>query len=220
MRRIAAIGGGLVLLVLILLGVAQLVLPGIAAQQLRDRLSRSGTVLQVKVDAFPAIELLWHRADHVVIRMGSYRSSASELSSTLNQVADTGALDASAARMTAGLLSLRNARLHKQGNQLVGSATVTQADLRTSIPVLDGVALIASANGQLTLRGTATVFGLTAAADATVRSENGDLLVTPDIPFGGVATITLFSNPHVAVDGVAASPVPGGFALTIHGHLR
>lgn len=220
MRRIAAIGGGFGLLVLVLLLIAQLVLPGIAAQQLRDRLRRSGSVLQVEVSAFPAIELLWHRADRVVVRMGTYRSSASALSTTLSQVTDSGSLDASATRMTAGLLTLRDARLQKQGNQLTGSATVTQADLRTSIPILDGVRPVASSNGQLTLQGTATVFGLTATANATVGPENGKLVVTPDILFGGLATITLFSNPQIAVDGVGASPAPGGFALTAHGRLR
>lgn len=219
MRRIAVLGGLLGLLLLIVLVIAQLVLPGIAAQQLRDRLGQSGTVLRVEVDAFPAIKLLWHRADHVVIRMGSYHSSASALSTTLNQVADTGTLDASAAQMTAGLLTLRDARLQKGGNQLTGSATVTESDLRSSIPVLDGVRLVASSGGQLTLQGTATVFGLTATADATVRPENGSLIVTPDVPLGGLATITLFSNPHVAVDGVAATPTPLGFTLTAHGRV-
>jgi LmeA-like phospholipid-binding len=216
----AAIGAGFVLLVILLLLIAQLVLPGIAAQQIRDRLKRSGTVLKVEVDAFPAIELLWHQADHVVVRMGSYRSSTAALSSTLSQVADTGSMDASATRMTAGLLTLRDASLQKHGDQLVGSATVTQNDLRTSIPILNGVEPVAASNGELTLRGTATILGLTATADATVRPENGNLVVSPDVLFGGLATITLFSNPHIAVDGVAATPVPGGFALTAHGRLR
>src|SRR5438270_11485214 len=133
MRRIAAIGGGLVLPVLLVLVIPQLVLPGIAAQELRDRLSRSGTVLRVEVDAFPAIELLWHRADRVVVRMGNYRSSAGRLSNTLSQVADTGSLDASAGRMTAGLLMLRNARLTKRGDQLTASATVTASDRRAGV---------------------------------------------------------------------------------------
>ncbi len=68
-------------------------LPGIAEQQLRDRLARSGTVLHVEVHAFPAIELLWHQADRVVIRMGQYRSSSPNLGSTLGQTADVGKLD-------------------------------------------------------------------------------------------------------------------------------
>ena len=56
MRRIIVLSVAGAVLVLLL--VAQLVLPGIAAQRLRDRLSRSGQVLKVEVDAFPAVELL------------------------------------------------------------------------------------------------------------------------------------------------------------------
>ena len=77
MRRLIALGVvGVVLLVLL---IAQLVLPGIAANRLRDQLSKSGTVLSVKVSAFPAIELLWGQAGSVVVRMGRYAAGASEI---------------------------------------------------------------------------------------------------------------------------------------------
>jgi hypothetical protein len=219
-RRIAYLAGGLVIVVLVVLVIPQLILPGIVAQRLRDRLARSGKVLKVEVHAFPAIELLWHQADSVVIRMASYRSSSSKLSSTLGQVGDTGSLDASAGRLVAGLLTLRDARLQKHGDQLTGSATVTERDLRASFPVLDGVVPVGSSGGELTLRGTATVFGVTATVDATVRPQNGALVVSPDVPFGGLATIRLFSSPTIAVQGVAARAVPGGFALTGSARLR
>ncbi len=220
MRRISAIAASVLLAVLIVLVIPQLVLPGIAAQRLRDRLARSGTVLKVEVDAFPAIELLWHQADHVVVRMASYRSSAAELSGTLGQVGDTRTLDASANRLVAGLLILRNARLEKRGNRLTASATVTESDLRASVPVLDGVAPVASSGGQLTLQGTATVLGVTGTVNATVRPDAGALVVSPDVPFGGLATITLFSSPAIAVESVAAAPAPGGFSLTAQARLR
>ena len=220
MRRISVIGASVVLAVLIVLVIPQLVLPGIAAQRLRDRLARSGTVLDVEVDAFPAIELLWHHADRVVVRMASYRSSAAELSRTLSQVGDAGTLDASANRLIAGLLTLHDARLQKRGNQLTGTATVTESDLRASFPLLDGVAPVASSGGQVTLRGTATVLGLTATVDATVRPAAGALVVSPDLPLGGLATITLFSNPAIAVEGIAAASSAGGFSLKANGRLR
>jgi hypothetical protein len=216
-RRISLVGAGVLVVTLVVLGVAQLVLPGIAAQRLRDRLERSGTVLRVEIDAFPAIELLWHRADKVVVRMASYSSSAAKLSSTLNEVADTGSLDASARRLVAGLLTLRDATLRKRGDRLTAGATVTESDLRSSFPVLDGVQPVASSSGQLTLQGTATVLGVTVTADATVRPENGSLVV--DAPFG-LATLTLFSSPRIAVEGVAAAAAPGGFALTGTARLR
>jgi hypothetical protein len=218
MRRIALIATAV--MVVVLLGVAQLVLPGIATRSLRDRLARSGEVLQVRVEAFPAIELLWHHADKVVVRMRSYRSSPGHLGGLLAEAGDTGSLDASTAELDAGLLTLRDATLRKRGAELTGSARVTQADLRASLPVLDSVQPVASASGQLTLRGTATLFGVTASVDATVSAQGGQLIVQPDVPLGGLATITVFSNPHVEIEDVGSSAAPGGFSVSARGRLR
>jgi hypothetical protein len=211
MRRLGALAvAGLVVVVLV---VAQLVLPGIASQRLRDRLSRSGRVLDVQVSAFPAIELLWHHADSVVVRMGTYRASPAKLPGTLDQAGDVGSLRASAQTFHDGLLTLHAASLVKQGNQLSGSAVVAEADLRAAAPFLTSVTPVASAGGRLTLRGTATLFGLSATVDATVSAQDGKLVVAPDVPFGGLATITVFSDPRIKVQAVSASPVPGGFEV-------
>jgi hypothetical protein len=218
MRRIAALIVAAVLL--LVLGLAQLLLPGIAEQRLRDRLTRSGRVIKVEIDAFPAIELLWHHADRVVVRMATYRSSASALGGTVAQVADADSLDASAQELRAGLLTLRDATLRKRGSVVTGRASVTEANLRAAFPILESVQPVASSGGQLTLRGTATLFGVSATVDATVRPENGALVVTPDVPLGGLATITLFSNPGVRVQSVAADPEPGGFAVSARAQLR
>ncbi len=218
MRRLAALG--IAVLVVLLFGLAQLVLPGIAAQRLRDRLARSGTVLEVKVDAFPAIKLLWHHADHVVVRMADYRSSRADLGSSLAQTGDAGTLDASAAIVHAGLLTLRNAILRKRGDTLTATAQVTEADLRSAVPFLDNVQPVAAGNGTLTLRGTASLFGVTASADATVGAQAGKLLVQPDLPFGGLATVTLFDNPHVAIQAISATAAPGGLTVTATARLQ
>jgi hypothetical protein len=206
-------------LVVLLLVVAQLVLPSLAESLLRDRLSKSGKVLSVQVDAFPAITLLWHQADSVVVRMATYRSTPGHLSSLLSSVGDTGAMDATVTVFHTGLLTLHHVVLRKRGSELTASATVTQADLRASVPFLDQVVPVASSGGQLTLRGTATVLGLTASADATVLARDGDLLVVPDVPFGGLATIRLFSNPALSVQGVSARSAPGGFGLSASARL-
>jgi hypothetical protein len=212
LRRLIALGAAAV--VLVVLVVAQLVLPGLAAQRLRDRLAHSGTVLKVEVSAFPAIKLLWHQADHVVVRMGRYASRAGPLGGTLAQTSDVGTLDASAQEFDSGILTLRDASLRKRGSELTGGATVTEADLRSAVPFLDNVQPVASGAGQLTLRGTATLLGLSATVDATVVARNGALIVAPDVPFGGLAAITLFDNPHVRVQSVGATTIAGGFRLS------
>jgi hypothetical protein len=211
-RRIAVLtAAGIVLLVVV---VAQLLLPGIAAQELRDDLQQSGTVLEVKVSSFPAIKLLWHKADSVVVRMGHYRSASSHLGDTLGRAADADKLDASVQELFVGPVTLRNATLHKQGSALTGSATVTEANLRSAVFFLDNVEPITSGNGRLTLRGTASFLGLRATVDATVSAKGGALVVAPNVPLGGIAAITLFDNPNVQVTSVSATNVPGGFRVS------
>jgi hypothetical protein len=212
--------GAVLVVIVVVFGVGQLVLPGIAAQRLRDRLARSGTVEKVEVDAFPAIELLWHHADRVVIRMHDYRSAPATLSSTLGEIGDAGSLDASVGQLATGLLTVRDARLIKHGDKVSATATITQADLRSSFPILDAVRPVDSSGGQLTLQGTATVLGVSGTVDVSVRPQNGALVASPEVPFGGLATITVFSNPAIAVEGVSANPAPGGFTLSAVGRLR
>jgi hypothetical protein len=205
---------GVAAVVLLVLVVAQLVLPRIATDRLRDQLSASGTVLSVQVKAFPAVQLLWGHADSVVIRMGRYQGGASQIGSRLGDAASVGTIDASVAELQSGALTLRDASLHKQGSSLVGSATLMEADLRAAVPFLDNVQPVASSAGLLILRGKASLFGLRATVDAVVSARDGTLVVAPDVPFGGLATITLLNNPHVRVQSVSAVSVTGGFRVT------
>jgi len=206
--------------VLGLLVVAQLLLPGIAAQRLRDRLARSGQVLRVDVEAFPAVELLWDQADRVTIRMGDYAPAPGHFSSLLGELGQVGAVDASASQLHTGPLILRDATLSKRGDAVTGSATVSESNLRAAVPFLQSVVPVASAGGQLILQGTASAFGITATLDATVAAQDGNLVVSPDVPFGGLATVTVFSNPALDVQSVSAAPAPGGFVLTANAQLR
>jgi hypothetical protein len=40
------------------------------------------------------------------------------------------------------------------------------------------------------------------------------------VPFGGLATITAFSNPAVDVQAISASPTPDGFRVSATGRIR
>jgi hypothetical protein len=217
MRRIAVLISAGVVLLLVL---AQLLLPSVAAQLLRDRLSRSGKVLDVQVDAFPAIELLWHHADRVVVRMARYSSGTGSLDSMLGQVSGVGSLDVSMSEFRDGLVTLHDATLSKSGSRLIASARVSEADLRAAIPFLEGVRPVASGANGLTLRGTTTLLGLTASVDANLVAQGGRLIVQPDVPFGSLAAVTVFGDPHVEVQGVSASPVRDGFSVLARAQLR
>lgn len=207
--------------VIVLLVIAQLVLPGIAAQRIRDQLKKSGRVLDVEVSAFPAVELLWHQADDVKVRMARYHASNTQLSNMLAQAADAGTLTASVQTLTDGLLTVHRATVQKQGSALVATAQVKESDLRSAVPgILQSVTPVASSQGQLVLRGTANVLGARLTIDAVVEATGGNLQVTPNVPFGGLATLTLFSDPHVAVESLSATPSSGGFSVSARGTLH
>ena len=218
MRRLAVVG--VVVLVVVLLGVAQLVLPGIAAHRIRSQLDQYGHVRSVSVSAFPAIELLWHHADGVTVDLGSFRSSGTGLTDRLRRLHDAATVHASAARATIGQLTVRDARLVKHGSSLVAAARVTDADLRRALPIVRSVTPVATSGGHLTLRGTADVLGQPVAVDFSVRASGGALVISPDVPFGSVATLTAFADPGVRVTGVSAAPVAGGFTVRATGTLR
>jgi hypothetical protein len=217
-RRLLALG--VVLLVIVVLGVAQLVLPGIAAQRIRSQLGRYGQVQSVSVSAFPAIELLWHHADSVSVRLDSFQSGGAGLTRRLDQLSDVGTLHAEVTRVTLGRLTVRDARLVKHGGSLVATARVTDADLRGVLPILQTVTPVASPSGQLTLRGTANVLGAPLSVDFSVRVSGGAIVVAPDVPFGGAVTVTAFSDPAVRVTSVSAAAVSGGFTVRATGTLN
>ncbi len=218
MRRTALIAGPPAI-ALALLGVAQLVLPAVAADRLRQRLSRSGQVIEVRVSAFPAVELLWHRADSVVARLARYRVGTSELAGLLQQTGDVASIDAAIGELDAQLLTLRDARLRKRGNELTGSAVVTQADLQAALPLLASVQPVASVDGGLTLRATVSVLGVAASVDLSLKAQDGALVLTPNLPLGGLGMITVFANPRVYVQEVSGGPVAGGFTAFVRARL-
>jgi hypothetical protein len=217
-RRLAALG--VLLLVVALLVVAQFVLPGIAAQRLRDRLASGGQVRSVSVSAFPAIELLWHHADRVTVQLGRYRSSEAGLTKLLDESGDVGTLHARAGELDTGLLTVRDATLNKSGSALSATGQITESDLRRALPIINSVTPVASSGGRITLQGTATALGISATVTATVAPQDGELLVTPNVPFGGLATVRVFSDPRIAVTGVSARRTADGFTASATGRMR
>jgi LmeA-like phospholipid-binding len=218
MRRIAALAA--LVVVLLLLVVAQLVLPGIAASQLRDRLARSGRVISVQVSAFPAIELLWHDADRVVVKLASYQSDPGHLTDLLDEAGGVGTIDASVGVLNTGLLRLQDVSLRKRGAELTGSARISEADLRASLPVLESVTFLRSADRSITLQATGSVLGVTATAPATVSPDNGKLVLSLDLPILSLASFTIFSDPHVSVQSISGAAAPGGLSISAQARMQ
>jgi hypothetical protein len=215
-RVALATAGGLILLLV----AAELALPGIAERRLRDRLERSGTVERVEISAFPAVKLLWHRADDVTVRMGRLRTGSGNFADLLARTGDTDDLDASAEEQRILTLRLHDSSLRKRGDELALSSTVDDADLQAALPPGFDVRPVASGDGALVFEGSAELLGQRFQGRAVVTARDGRLLLVPDLPFGGFLTVTLFADPRIEVLSVGARQRAGGFTVVAQARLR
>jgi hypothetical protein len=212
------------LAVVLALGVAQLVLPGVAEQRLRSNLARYGTIGRVHIESTPAIKLLWHRADRVDVAMDGYHSEPgghASLADFLSRTRDAGRLDVSVGTLQAQLVTLHDVSLHKEGDVLVGHARLTQHDLSAALPAYVGLRPISASENGIVVQVSASVLGHRVASHLAVLADAGRVVVRPQgLPFASLATITVFDDPRVYVQSLGAELRGQDYLLTARAQLR
>jgi pSer/pThr/pTyr-binding forkhead associated (FHA) protein len=207
-----------------LIGVAQLVLPGVAEQRLRSDLARYAAVRRVHIESAPAIKLLWHRADRVEAVMDSYRSEPSghtSLADFLSRTRDTGKLDVSVGTLHTQLLTLHDVRLEKEGDLLIGRARLTQHDLSAALPTFLGLRPVSASEDGIVAQVSASVLGHQVRARIRVLADGGRVLVRPEgFPFGALASIKVFDDPRVYVESFGATLRGEDYTLTARARLK
>lgn len=205
---------------LLVLVVAQLLLPSITAQRLRERLAADGNVQSVSVSAFPAVKLLWGHADEVHVRFASAEATSARIAELLGEAKDVDDLDVSIGSLRDGSLTLRDVTIRKRGPALLGEARLSERALSRALPLGVRVQPVASGGGQLLMRAEAGLFGFGFAVDLLLSAQSGALVLEPvNVPFGGLAQVTVFSDPHMQVRAVGARGVAGGYLLSAEGRL-
>jgi hypothetical protein len=208
---------------LLVLLLAQVVLPRIAASRISSRVGRYGGVQSVSVRAWPAVELLWGSADSVSVRAERLSLSPSEAAKLLWEARDVESLQFVASSIQLARVHVSDARLHKHGSSLAAEAMIGEADVRAALPKGLGVELVKSEGGEVRVRASGGLFGVGATVQALAAPREGKLLVHPLGFLLGGLTLTLFSDPHVYVEGVGASLQPGSprsYRLTMSARLR
>jgi hypothetical protein len=218
--------GALVLLVVL----AQAFLPALAAKRVEDRVARYGTVHSAHVSAFPAVELLWGKADSVTVHAGALTVSATQIGSLMwearavhDMTLTAASVNIRAAALPAGL-TMSGVRMEKRGSFISTSATLTQKQLDGALPSGFRVQPIASGEGEMQVRASGGLFGVQASIEALVRPLEGKLVAEPrGFPLAGIATVTLFSDPHLKVQSIGVrvlSQTPLAYGLSLSAILR
>lgn len=219
--RVAA---GAALLIVLVLVAAQIFLPGIAESSLRSDLEKHGPVRHLSLSSSPAIKLLWKRADSVDVAMDSYRSEPGGHTSVANFLSDTrrvGKLDVSIGLLEAQLVTLHDVRLHKDGNDLAGSARITQREITDALPDFVGIRPLSAGQNGIVLRASATVLGQQVRIRLRILADQGRVVVRPEgLPFGSLATITVFKDSRVYVKSLGARLRGNQYTLTAAAALK
>jgi hypothetical protein len=226
-RRVAlGVGAPLALAVVL----AQAFLPLLAAKRVSDRVARYGTVKSASVSAFPAVELLWGKAGSVRVSAGTLTVTPAQIASLLweaHNVSDMTVIADAANLRVVGLpngLTVSGVRMEKHGSEIRASATMTQRQLDEALPSGFHVEPTASGGGEVQARASGGLFGVQASIEALVRPFEGRLVAEPrGVPFAGIATVTLFSDPHLKVESVGVRVQrrqPLTYGLSLRASLR
>jgi hypothetical protein len=224
--KAARIALGVVVAIVVLLVLAQLFLPGIAASRIRSRLERYGTVKSVAVKAWPAVELLWGRAETVDVRAGSLVLSKAQTAKLLGEAHGVKNLRASADSVKEGPLQLYGASLQKHGDALSGSAWASRADVKAALGEGLEVQLLRSGGGRVQMSVAGGLFGVKASVEAVAEAQQGDVVVHPLGFLLEGLKLTLLAEPRVYVEGIGASAAAGpsgrgaGYRLSFRASLR
>jgi hypothetical protein len=207
------------------LGFAQVFLPRIATNRISTRLSRYGTVKSVSVEAWPAVELLWGKADSVKATMGSLKVSPTQTASLLREGRGAKTLEVTASMAQEGPLRLADVSLRKRGDALTAEAFMSKADVTAALPQGFEVQLVRSGGGEVEVRASGGLFGVGAAVSAVAAPSEGRLVAHPLGLLLERLKLTLFADPHVYVEAVGASEAAGpggepGYRLTLSARAR
>jgi hypothetical protein len=214
-----AIAGVAALLVAVLVG-GQLAGPMIAERRVAGDLERLGPRPDVDVDAFPWPKLLAGRADRVEVRFTRARfAGAREVADLVADTADAEEVEATFDELQVATLGLREARYTKDGEAVRGEGLVSAEALRAAVPPPLDVTPVGVDERGLLFEGGVQVLGRRIEGTARAEALDGRLVVVPQIPFGGLATLTVFADRRVAVTGVGGEQAGPDYLLRVDGRV-
>ena len=193
--------------VVVLLVAAQLLLPRYAERRVREELSSIGTVNSVEVESFPAVELLAGEIDAVRAELASGETSGGRIGDLVAKTEHIDTLHVTAPSLAVSGLPVRDARLEKAGTAIRVEGTVERTELESRLPAGARLRGVETRGDGVSLDGSFSLFGAELSGVARLEPRDGALVLAPqDVPFAGLATVTVFTDPRLQVRSVAAEP--------------
>jgi hypothetical protein len=218
-QRAVAWAVGTTLLIVFLFSVAsQIFLPTLAADRLRSSLEAHGEGVHVSVSAFPAVELLFDRADRVTVAARRLLpSDHGNVSMLLERVSRADRLDASIGSIDADGLPLQDVSLHKRDRQVRASATVTMRAIEAALPHQMTVSRLTEGATGSSFTISVHAFGKSLRVTARLIARDGKLVIEPASPVLSFLHITVFADPQVRIESVSVRNAGDAFTFQTSG---
>jgi hypothetical protein len=220
--RVLVVAGAGVVVAVVVLAVAQLALPSIAIQRVRDRVGRYGPVTAVSVHAQPALELLWGDAESIEVHAGPLHMTPAQLVGLDASIGGVGSaeltapqLDLELSGVASGVVPLQHARLTKRGSSLAVTGVVVSSALHAVLPAGFQAQGLYAESGRPEVGVSGEILTAHIGAKGLVSAVEGRIIVEPEIPFGALAAVTVFADPRVYVEAVSATARGEDVELTV-----
>jgi hypothetical protein len=201
----------------------ELLLPGLAAQRARELLGRYGHVRAVKVQASPALELLFGEAQSIEARASALSASPDQLIALEQEAAGVGRGRLQAEALTLplpapleGTVTLHDVTLSKHGKRLEAAGSVRAGDVHARLPAGARIEGIGVSEGEPEIVLAGGFAGVRLAAGVVVSAEAGQIVGMPvGIPLASLARLSLLSNPGVYFEALSASQSGAGVQIRV-----
>ncbi len=207
------------LVVVLLLAGGQLVLPALAARQVRHEVGDPDAT--VEVAAYPAWKLVAGHADRVTVRADRLGDDGGSLTDLLRRAEDVGETHAVIGRVRVGDVTLRDLDARIADGRVRATARLSLAELSAQVPGGGRLQPVApAADGRPRLRVTTSVLGVRAGATVVLTARDGRIEVAPEAGLASLLRIPVFADPALRVDGVRGSASGDVLSLAFTGGLR
>jgi hypothetical protein len=217
---------GAVSVIVLILVLAQIFLPGIAAEKLEEKVERYGKVISASVKAFPAIELAWKKADSANVKISTITVTPRQAVDLLEEAKGVDKLDMTMKGLTISepqsggppvRISLSGVVVHKKGSAITGTGELANAQLAKALP--GGFEATAVPNGQgkleLKLKGG---FIFSGSEKAFIDGHKGKIIA--EFAESPGESIELFSDRRVFVGPIGASVHSQSTSLSLSATLH
>ena len=198
----------------VVLGIGQLVIPPLAEEAVREAVDKYGKVQAVRVEATPAVTLLWREAELVEVRSPALVVPAAELVDLDHKAAhvetarlQAGSLQILLARPVPGTVTFQEVVVEKRGERFSLSGVIGPGDVSLDLPGGIRVVGVKASEGLPELLVGASLGPLQFEIGGVAAASEGAIVARPAGfgPLGALAQITVYASPRLYFERLEAT---------------